>query len=139
MGLTTHAGMVADSRQTKINKHAISGGQETVEEHRQLGGNPDVDVSYIYLTYFEEDDAKLEDVYNKYKSGELLTGELKKMAIDVLQDYVQQFQDQRKLVTDEVLDEYMRPRKLQWGGNPNPIPKAKAEQAKGEQLPVRAA
>lgn len=33
----------------KINKYAFSGGQETVEEHREKGGNPDVDVSYQYL------------------------------------------------------------------------------------------
>jgi tryptophanyl-tRNA synthetase len=30
---------------TKINKHAFSGGQETVELHRELGGNPDIDVA----------------------------------------------------------------------------------------------
>ena len=40
----------------KINKHGFSGGQETVEEHRRLGGNPDVDVAYQYLGFFMEDD-----------------------------------------------------------------------------------
>jgi len=35
--------------QKKINKHAFSGGQETIELHRELGGNPDVDVAYQYL------------------------------------------------------------------------------------------
>ncbi|KNG88060.1 tryptophanyl-tRNA synthetase, cytoplasmic [Aspergillus nomiae NRRL 13137] len=106
---------------TKINKYAFSGGQVSVEDHRRLGGNPDVDVSYIYLTYFEEDDAKLEEVYKSYKSGELLTGELKKMAIEALQEYVHHFQERRGLVSDEVLDEYMRPRKLVWEGNQNPV------------------
>ena len=43
----------------KINKHAFSGGQETLELHRELGGNPDVDVPYQYLAYFEDDDEKL--------------------------------------------------------------------------------
>lgn len=81
-----------------------------------------MDVSYIYLTYFEEDDAKLREIYDNYKNGNILTGELKKMAIDLLQSYVQQFQERRKLVTDEVLDQYMRPRRLQWKGNPNPKP-----------------
>jgi tryptophanyl-tRNA synthetase len=108
----------------KINKYAFSGGQVTVGDHRRLGGNPDVDVSYIYLTYFEEDDAKLEETYKSYKSGALLTGELKKLAIDALQEYVQRFQERRKLITDEVLEEYMRPRKLVWEGNKNPPPKA---------------
>lgn len=43
----------------KINKHGFSGGQETVEEHRRLGGNPDVDVSYQYLSFFLDDDEEL--------------------------------------------------------------------------------
>ena len=44
----------------KINKHGFSGGQETLEEHRRLGGNPDVDVSYQYLSFFLDDDEELE-------------------------------------------------------------------------------
>ncbi|RAL01812.1 tryptophan--tRNA ligase WRS1 [Aspergillus ibericus CBS 121593] len=107
---------------TKINKYAFSGGQVSIEDHRRLGGNPDVDVSYIYLTYFEEDDARLEEIYKSYKSGELLTGELKKMTIEILQQYVAQFQEKRKEVTDELLAAYMKPRKLEWKGNPNPVP-----------------
>ncbi|KAJ9206440.1 hypothetical protein DTO164E3_405 [Paecilomyces variotii] len=113
---------------TKINKYAFSGGQVSIEDHRRLGGNPDVDVSYIYLTYFEEDDEKLEKIYNDYKKGDLLTGELKKLAIDVLTETVQQFQERRKQVTDEVLEQYMKPRKLEWRGNPNPVPKPPSEE-----------
>ncbi len=40
----------------KVNKHAFSGGRETAEEQRELGGNPDVDVAYQYLQFFMEDD-----------------------------------------------------------------------------------
>ena len=36
----------------KINKYAFSGGQETVEEHRKKGGNPNVDIPYQYLRFF---------------------------------------------------------------------------------------
>lgn len=43
----------------KVNKHGFSGGQETEELHRKLGGNPDVDVAYQYLSFFEEDDELL--------------------------------------------------------------------------------
>jgi tryptophanyl-tRNA synthetase len=119
---------------TKINRHAFSGGQETLEDHRRLGGNPDVDVSYIYLTYFEEDDAKLERIAKEYRSGELLTGDLKKQAIDLLQDYVAKFQERRAKVTDEVLESYMKPRKLQWGGHALPVrPKEDTKQAAGGQ------
>lgn len=52
----------------QINKHAFSGGRDSVEEHRKYGGNCDVDVSYQYLTFFLEDDEKLEkirQVFNK--------------------------------------------------------------------------
>ena len=40
----------------KINRHGFSGGRETEEEHRRLGGNTDVDVSYQYLGFFLDDD-----------------------------------------------------------------------------------
>ena len=46
----------------KINKYAFSGGGATVEEHKEKGGNCDVDISYQYLTFFLEDDEKLEQI-----------------------------------------------------------------------------
>lgn len=46
----------------KINKYAFSGGQVSIEEHRAKGGNPDVDVSYQYLTFFLDDDAEVEQI-----------------------------------------------------------------------------
>ena len=45
-----------------MNKYAFSGGRDTVEEHRRLGGNTDVDVSYQYLTFFMEDSEKLKQI-----------------------------------------------------------------------------
>jgi tryptophanyl-tRNA synthetase len=39
---------------------------------------------------------------------------MKKECIELLQAYVQGYQDRRKVVTDEVLDSYMKPRKLIW-------------------------
>lgn len=44
----------------KIRKHAFSGGGATQELHKEHGGNPDVDIAYLYLSYFEEDDAKMQ-------------------------------------------------------------------------------
>lgn len=43
----------------KINSHGFSGGRETEEEHRRLGGDTEVDVAYQYLTFFLEDDDEL--------------------------------------------------------------------------------
>ena len=94
----------------------------------RLGGNPDVDVSYIYLTYFLESDEELKDIYDRYKSGDMLTGELKAKAIELLQAYVKKFQVEREKVSDEVLEQFMKPRKLEWRGNPNqPMPVLSAQ------------
>jgi tryptophanyl-tRNA synthetase len=43
----------------KINAHGFSGGRETEEEHRRLGGDTEVDVAYQYLTFFLDDDEEL--------------------------------------------------------------------------------
>ena len=48
----------------KINKYAFSGGGETVELHKLNGGNPDVDISYTYLSFFLEDDDELKSIYD---------------------------------------------------------------------------
>jgi tryptophanyl-tRNA synthetase len=79
----------------KVKKYAFSGGKDTVEEHRKLGGNPDVDVSYQYLRVFESDDKKLKKIYDEYKSGKLLTGELKQMLIEKLNAFLAEHQKRR--------------------------------------------
>ncbi|GAA5815687.1 tryptophan--tRNA ligase [Mucor flavus] len=91
----------------KINKHAFSGGGATVEEHRANGGKPEVDVAYQYLSFFLEDDEELQKIHDSYKSGELMTGELKKICIDVLQKFVTDFQERKSKVTDELVSYYM--------------------------------
>ncbi|CCU97327.1 unnamed protein product [Malassezia sympodialis ATCC 42132] len=91
----------------KINKHAFSGGQETLEEQRRLGGNPDVDVSYQYLSFFVEDDEEIRQLAENYRSGQLLTGELKKRCIQELQRVVSEFQERKSKVTDDLVHYYM--------------------------------
>merc|ERR1711860_91068 len=53
---------------TKINKYAFSGGGATVEEHKENGGNCDVDIAYQYLTFFLEDDERLAQIKKDYTS-----------------------------------------------------------------------
>lgn len=99
---------------TKINKYAFSGGKTTVEEHREKGGDCSVDISYQYLTFFLDDDEKLAQVKEDYTSGKLLTGELKKLLIETLQPLVKEHQEKRAKVTDEVIKQFMTPRKLKF-------------------------
>ncbi len=86
----------------KIVKYAYSGGQATIEEHRKKGGNPDVDVSYQWLTFFEEDDKKLKQIHDDYKSGKLLTGELKEILIKKLNGFLKEHQRKREKAKDQV-------------------------------------
>ncbi|MBS3149337.1 tryptophan--tRNA ligase [Candidatus Woesearchaeota archaeon] len=80
----------------KIKKYAFSGGQPTIEEHRKKGGNPDIDVSYQWLRYFEYDDKKLKNIYNDYTSGKLLTSELKQILIEKLNKFLKNHQKSRE-------------------------------------------
>ncbi len=80
----------------KIMKYAFSGGRETIEAHRKHGGNPDIDIPYQYLTYFLEDSNKLKQIYNDYKSGKMLTGELKQFTVEVLNKFLKEHQAKRQ-------------------------------------------
>ena len=88
-----------------------------MELQRLNGGNPDVDVSFQYLKFFLESDEELDEIERAYRKGEMLTGELKKKCIEVLQEFVGGFQERRKGVTDEMVAEFMRVRELSWGSN----------------------
>ena len=80
----------------KINKYAFSGGRTSVEEHRKLGGNPDIDVSYQWLKImFEPDDAKLKKIHDDYISGSLLSGEMKSLLIERVNAFLKHHQERR--------------------------------------------
>ena len=64
-------------------------------------------MSYQYLTYFLEDDDELQRIHDAYESGEMLTGELKKIAIKEIWSYVNKFQQRRGKITDEELNMFM--------------------------------
>lgn len=89
--------------ETKIKKYAFSGGKDTLEEHRKLGGNPDIDVSFQYLKmFFEPDDKKLKKIHDDYKSGKLLSGELKAILIDKINTFLKEHQAKRKLAEKQI-------------------------------------
>ncbi len=73
----------------KVMKYGFSGGQVSVEEHRKLGGNPDIDASYRWLALFHKDDAYLEKVAADYRSGALLSGELKQLFVDHINAFLE--------------------------------------------------
>ena len=77
-------------------KKSFSGGQSTVEEHRRLGGNPDIDVAFQYMMYFfEEDDAYLAELNQGYRAGNILAGEMKQLCIDRASEWMQNLKEKR--------------------------------------------
>lgn len=122
---TTTAIFMGDTQkqiQKKINKYAFSGGKTSVEEHRQHGGDPDIDVAYQYLSFFSYDDDKLEKLAKDYRSGDLLSGEMKKECIDVIQNFVAEYQERRSKITPELVDSFMKPHKLVYGQKERLVP-----------------
>lgn len=91
----------------KINKYAFSGGRDTIEEHRKLGGNTETDVSFQYLKmFFEPDEKKLEEIKIKYEKGEMLSGELKKILIDKINEFLKEHQKKREEAKNRI-DEFI--------------------------------
>ncbi len=87
----------------KISKYAFSGGQPDVEQHRKEGGNPDIDVSYQYLRiFFEPDDNALKKIHDDYKSGKMLTGELKEILIEKINNFLKIHQENREKARDKI-------------------------------------
>jgi tryptophanyl-tRNA synthetase len=112
---TASAIYVSDSPKTirsKVMKYAFSGGQDTVEEHRELGGNCEVDVAFNYLSFFLDDDEELEEIRKAYSSGRMLSGEIKQRMVDCITPILQRVHNARQHVTDEIVDTFMTPRPL---------------------------
>lgn len=77
--------------------NAFSGGQPTIELHRKYGGNPEIDVAFQWLYYFfEEDDNKIKKIEEDYRSGKMLTSELKQILIEKLNDFLEEHRRKRE-------------------------------------------
>ena len=90
----------------KVNKYAFSGGKDTLELHKKYGGNLNVDVSFQYLLYFCDDDVLMKDIAGKYRSGEMLSGEIKAIMIEHVTRVIQEHQTERAKITPELLKKF---------------------------------
>lgn len=87
---------------------AYSGGQPTLELHRKYGGNPDVDVAFQWLHFFfEPDDGVLRKIEEDYRSGRLLSGELKEILIERVTRFLEEHRARREEVKG-ILNHYLR-------------------------------
>jgi len=83
---------------------AFSGGRVSVEEHRRLGGDPEVDVAYLYLRSYFLKPEESKQVYEEYKKGSLLSGELKNMLFEKVMVRVEEFRKKYEKVTIKELE-----------------------------------
>ncbi len=87
----------------KVYRHAFSGGQSTIEEHRRVGGNPDVDVPFQWLyMFFEPDDKRIEKIRSDYKSGRMLTGEMKDLLVEKVTTFLHEHRQRREKAREQV-------------------------------------
>ena len=93
----------------KIMKYAFSGGQAILELHKKLGGNLEFDVSYQYLCYFLDDDEKLRQIAHDYRSGRMLSGEIKQLMFETLSKVIEHHQKERVKVTRRVIEHFFNP------------------------------
>ena len=92
----------------------MSGGRETKEEQRRLGADLAKDIPFQYLEYFLEDKEELMRIKKEYGDGKMLTGEVKKILIQELQKLIGEFQERRKNVTQEVVEQFFAIRMLEF-------------------------
>lgn len=90
----------------KIKRFAFSGGRETLEEHRKLGANLEVDVPYIYLCHFLENDKELENIAEAYSKGSMLTSEIKKILISLLVKIIGLHKELRNKITPDLYKKF---------------------------------
>ncbi len=87
----------------KVNK-AFSGGAKTLEEHRKHGGNPEKDVSLLYLTKLFLSEKESKKLIKRYKSGKVTTKQVKERLTKELIKFTKDFQSKLKKVSKKKID-----------------------------------
>lgn len=76
-------------------KDAFTGGRETIQEQKRLGGQPEKCVIYEFLLFHFEDEL-LESTYEKCTSGALLCGECKAVVSKRIVKFLEEIQRKRE-------------------------------------------
>ena len=86
---------------TKKVKSAKTGGRDSLKEQKKLGGEPDKCSIYELLVYhLVDDDKQLEDIRNKCLSGEILCGNCKQCATELLTEMFEELDSKREEAHD---------------------------------------
>lgn len=70
-------------------RNALSGGRDTLEEHKKLGAVIEKDMVFeLMKQHLVESDEELNKIYVDYKSGKMTSGELKEIACDKMEKFM---------------------------------------------------
>ena len=73
-------------------KKALTGGRDTLEEQRKLGAVIEKDMVFELLKqHLVEDDKELNKIYDDYKSGKMLSSEIKEIACEKMAKFMNDF------------------------------------------------
>lgn len=73
-------------------KKALTGGRDTLEEHRRLGADLSKDMVYELLKmHLIKDDNELKKIHDNYISGKLTSGEIKELACKKMEIFMNDF------------------------------------------------
>ncbi|MDG6953527.1 MAG: tryptophan--tRNA ligase [Nitrososphaerota archaeon] len=84
---------------------AFTGGRDTVEEQRRLGGRPDICPVYdLYRFHFAKDDRHVETVNHECSGGVRLCGECKQEVTGLVKTYLEEHHRKRDAMTKDAED-----------------------------------
>ncbi|MDO8516569.1 MAG: tryptophan--tRNA ligase [Nanoarchaeota archaeon] len=86
----------------KISK-ALTGGQKTLKEQKELGGNPDKDMIFeLFRQHLIENDSELKKREEDYRNGKILDSENKEYATKLLIEFMNDFRKKFEKAQKEV-------------------------------------
>lgn len=91
----------------KVMRYAFSGGKDTVEEHRKHGGDPDVDIAFQWLTFFDPDDERVAEAEREYRKGKILSGEMKQLLVDAIVPLIEEHQKRKAAVSAKDIEKFL--------------------------------
>jgi len=75
---------------------AFTGGKDTLEEQKRLGGRPDICKVYEIYKFHHPSNKFVEDIFKRCSSGKLLCGECKGLCIKFLTNFLEKHQERVK-------------------------------------------
>lgn len=102
---TPESGFTLDDTPTEASKRvrfAFTGGRDTTEEQRRLGGRAEICPVYdLYRFHFARDDAHVERVYTECTKGIRLCGECKQEAMGLVKSFLEDLHKRRDSLMDD--------------------------------------